>query len=251
MRYKATVAYHGAAYQGWQIQPHGNSVQQEIENVLFKMHKQKIEIVASGRTDAKVHALGQVFHFDSFLDIPEERMKTALNSLLPKDIKIENVEIVNSNFHARFHAKSKRYDYYLKCGEISPFISDLVAFESHTLDIEYMQECAKLFLGEHDFTTFTSSKIDPRKSKVKVITNLQVLKEDTIVHFIFEGNGFLRYMVRMITQTLIEAGKHRISLEDIRHMIEAKDKHLCRYKAEPQGLYLVKVEYYGEEDKKM
>lgn len=251
MRYRAIVSYNGANYQGWQIQPHGNSVQQEIENALYIMHKEKIEIVASGRTDAKVHALGQVFHFDSSLNIKEERMLTALNSLLPNDIKIKKVDIVSDEFHARFHATSKRYDYYLKRGEINPFIKDLVAFENRELDIKYMQECAKIFKGEHDFTTFTSSKIDPRKSRVKRITNLEIIEENDLIHFVFEGNGFLRYMVRMLTQTLIEAGKHRITMDDIKHMLKAKDKHLCRYKADPQGLYLVKVEYNDEEIEKM
>lgn len=243
MRYKVTVSYNGANYCGWQTQHRNDSVQEAIEAVLTSMHRESVEIVASGRTDAKVHAFGQVFHVDSKLDISEKAMMTALNSQLPKDIRIQKVEIVDDEFHARFHAISKRYDYYLSKEMLNPFVHDFMAKYHGNLDVEAMQDCAKIFLGEHDFTSFTSAKIDPRKSRVKTITRFDVMEEGNTIRFILEGNSFLRYMVRMLVGTLIEVGKGKVSKDEVLAMLEGKDKHLCRFKAPAQGLYLVHVKY--------
>lgn len=245
-RYKAIVSYDGSNYGGWQKQLNTNSIQEEIEKALKTMHKHAIEVVASGRTDAKVHALAQVFHFDSCMEVKEGHWERALNSLLPKDIRIQKVERVNDDFHARFDAISKRYDFLITNDILNPFLENYMAKENHVLDIPYMKECATIFLGTHDFTSFTSNKIDPRKPREKTITRLDVIEESNGVRLIFEGTGFLRYMVRMISQTLIEAGKHRLSKDEVKQMLEKKDKHACRYKAAPQGLYLVKVNYKGE-----
>ena len=245
MRYKVTVAYNGAHYCGWQTQHRNDSVQEAIEAVLTSMHREKTEIVASGRTDAKVHAMGQVFHFDSSLNMKCESVKIALNSQLPKDIRIQKVEMVEDDFHARFYATSKRYDYYLTKEMENPFVNDFMAKYHGNLNVEAMKDCATVFLGEHDFTSFTSAKIDPRKSRVKTITRLDILEEDNKIHFILEGNSFLRYMVRMIVGTLIEVGKGKITKNDAKYMLDGKDKHLCRFKADPQGLYLVEVHYEG------
>ena len=216
-RYKVTLSYDGTAYGGWQRQTNTHSIQQEIEAAMEKIEGNFIRITASGRTDAHVHALGQVFHFDSAKDLAPENWRRALNSLLPHDIRIQDVCLVEDDFHARFHAVSKRYDYLI------------------TTDVNN--------LGTHDFTSFTSSKLDPRKSKVKTITRLDIVQEEHAVRLVFEGNGFLRYMVRMIAQTLIEAGKHRLDVADVKQMLYGQDKHLCRYKAQAEGLYLVHVTY--------
>lgn len=243
IRYKVVVAYDGSAYHGWQTQHKGNSVQEQIEDALSAIQKDKIEIHASGRTDAKVHALGQVFHFDSFNDMDAQAYMRGLNGLLPKDIRVKHIESVDDTFHARFYATSKRYDYYLTNDVNNPFLLHYMGKENKVLDVEYMQQCARLFLGTHDFTTFTSAKIDARKSRVKTITRCEVQKEGNHYHFILEGNGFLRYMVRMIVQTIIETGKKELSLDEVKLMLESKDKHLCRYKADASGLYLVSVTY--------
>ncbi len=243
MRYKVTVSYQGSAYQGWQTQHKNNSVQEEIEAVLKIIHKKDVEIVASGRTDAKVHALGQVFHFDTQLDIDAQGIKNALNALLSKRIRIKKVEQVNDDFHARFHAVSKRYDYYISNDMENPFIVDYMGIEEYPLDISLMCDCAQLFFGTHDFTSFTSARIDERKSRVKTITRIEVKQEDNAIHLIFEGNGFLRYMVRMLAQTLIEGGKQRVTKEEVKSMLDSKCKHACKYKADPRGLYLVSVTY--------
>jgi len=245
MKYKVTVSYNGAKYCGWQTQHRNDSVQEAIEAVLTSMHREYVEIVASGRTDAKVHALGQVFHYESSLNMSPKAVKTALNSQLPKDIRIQDVEIVEDEFHARFHATSKRYDYYLTSEMENPFVDDFMAKYYGNLNLEEMRKASKVFLGEHDFTTFTSAKIDPRKSRVKTITRFDILEEGNVIHFILEGNSFLRYMVRMMVGTIIEVGKGKITSEDVKIMLDGKDKHLCRFKAVAQGLYLVKVNYEG------
>ncbi len=243
MRYKVTVSYDGSAYYGWQKQPNVCTVQETIECVLEQMHKHPVEITASGRTDAYVHALGQVFHFDSDKEIDGEHWKMALNSQLPAQIRIQEVLSVSDDFHARFDALYKRYDYFVTQQVDSPFIQKYMAKERKPLDVAYMQECANIFLGTHDFTSFTSNKIDPRKPREKTIIRLEIVKEVDAIRMIFVGNGFLRYMVRMIAQTLIEAGKHKISKADIQLMLDGKDKHLCRYKGAAEGLYLVHVMY--------
>ena len=128
----------------------------------------------------------------------------------------------------------KRYDYLVTNDIKNPFYERYMGKEWKTLDISMMQECAQVFLGEHDFTSFTSNKIDPRKPRVKTIRKLEVIAHQDHIQMIFIGTGFLRYMVRMIAQTLIEAGKHRITKQQIQDMLNAKDKHACRYKADPQ-----------------
>lgn len=243
MRYKAIVSYDGTNYIGWQTQQNGNSIQEQIERVLTTIHKEPVEIAASGRTDAKVHAIGQVFHFDLIKDIECENLKTGMNALLPKDIRIIDIKIVDDEFHARFHAISKRYDYYVSYDILNPFINNYMAKESRHMDIDKMKEAASIFIGTHDFTSFTSSKIDPRKSRVKTIHKIEILEEGNNIHFILEGSSFLRYMVRMIVQTIIEAGKGNIEIDTVKDMLEMKDKHACRFKAVPQGLYLVEVKY--------
>lgn len=247
MRYQAIVSYDGFAYGGWQKQTNTNSIQEEIENVLLKINGYDTPITASGRTDAQVHAKGQVFHFDSDRILDDFHFTRAMNSLLPSDIRIQHVYQTSDDFHARFDAFGKRYDYLVTNDIKNPFYERYMGKEWKTLDISMMQECAQVFLGEHDFTSFTSNKIDPRKPRVKTIRKLEVIAHQDHIQMIFIGTGFLRYMVRMIAQTLIEAGKHRITKQQIQDMLNAKDKHACRYKADPQGLYLIEV-FYNEED---
>ncbi len=242
-RWKVTCSYDGSSYAGWQRQSNAQGIQQVIEEMLSKLHHAPIKICASGRTDAGVHAIGQVFHFDSDKDIDESHWKMAMNAMLPKDIRIQKVERVFSDFHARFHAVSKRYDYLISNETDNPFLQDYMDLISASLDVAYMQKCSRIFLGTHDFTSFTSAKIDARKSRIKTITKLDVIQEDRCIRILMEGDGFLRYMVRMIAQTLIEAGIHRLNKEEIQNMLDRKDKQACRYKAPACGLYLVQVYY--------
>ena len=247
MRLKATVSYDGSGYAGWQRQDNALGIESIIMDVMERIHHHPVEITGSGRTDAGVHAIAQVFHFDSELKMSKEQWRRAMNALLPADIRMQNVEKVREDFHARFDAISKRYDYYLSYDIDNPFLQRYRAFYRGRLNIERMKECAALFVGTHDFTSFTSSRIDPRKSRVRTITMCTIEETTDGLHFRLEGNSFLRYMVRMIVGTLIEAGRDRLSVQEVKAMLEAKDKEACRYKASGSGLYLVEVRYPEEE----
>lgn len=242
-RFKAIVSYDGSQYGGWQRQIHASSIQEEIEQVLLRIQGHPVSITASGRTDAKVHALQQVFHYDSESNMEGMHWTKAMNALLPKDIRIQSVTQVSDDFHARFSAKLKRYDYLITDNMNNPFYERYMAKDYQALDVRYMQECASVFVGTHDFTSFTSNKIDPRKPRIKTISRLEVMQEHDYIRMIFEGNGFLRYMVRMLAQTIIEAGKHRITKQDVQVMLDGKNKHMCRFKAPAHGLYLIHVIY--------
>ena len=247
MRLKATVSYDGSGYAGWQRQDNALGIESVIMQVLERIHHHPVEITASGRTDAGVHAIAQVFHFDSELGMSREQWLRAMNALLPPDIRMQDIVSVHDGFHARFDAVSKRYDYYLSYDVDNPFLQRYRAFNRGKLDAERMRACAQVFIGTHDFTSFTSSRIDPRKSRVRTVTMCAVEETADGLHFRLEGNSFLRYMVRMIVGTLIEAGRGRLSAREVEHMLAAQDKEACRYNAPGCGLYLVEVRYPDEE----
>lgn len=243
MIYKCTVSYDGSNYAGWQKQINALGIQEIIEKALTKINKSKIEIAASGRTDAKVHALGQVFHFDSVVNMPCDNYKNAINALLPHDIRIIKVEKESDDFHARFSAKSKRYDYVCSFDKDNPFLYKYVEFVPKSLDIKLMKEASKFLLGTHDFTSFSSSHIDERKPRIKTITDIEFRMEENGFRIVFKGTGFLRYQIRMMVATLLEVGKHKISCETVKEILDKKDKMACRYNANAAGLYLVEVVY--------
>lgn len=242
-RYKVVVAYDGSKYKGWQRQLNTNTIQAEIESALYMIMQSEVTICASGRTDALVHAVHQVFHFDSLKQIDITNFVYTLNAVLPKDIRMKSIQEVSDDFHARFDATKKRYDYLISEDMENPFIENYMYKSRQVLDHEYMQECTNVFLGKHDFTSFSSHKIDPRKSKIKIIYRIAIIRHEKNIQIIFEGDGFLRYMVRMLAQTLIEAGRHTLNKNQIQAMLKQKDKHACHLKAKPQGLYLMDVCY--------
>lgn len=240
---KCTVAYDGWAYAGWQKQENALGIQEIIESALEKIHKKPTSIVASGRTDAKVHALGQVFHFESDGKIQPISYVRALNSLLPLDIRIQKAEKAEDDFHARFSCRSKRYLYIATRNQKDPFACRTKGILYQDLNVEQMLDACQFLIGTHDFTTFSSSRIDPRKSRIKTIKMISIEKRGQDYYFSFKGNGFLRYQVRMMTGTLIEVGKQTIAPLDVQKMLDLKDKEACRYNASPQGLYLMEVCY--------
>lgn len=243
MRYKVTVSYDGYDYYGWQKQENLKSVQAEIEKYLSKICNKEIEIVASGRTDRYVHALGQVFHFDTDLKMPESKWIYALNNFLPKDIRILKFEVVSEDFHARFSAKSKTYRYIYTKDILNPFQYKYKTVIKENPDLELMKIASIYLIGTHDFTSFCSNKINPLKSRIKTIYSIQIYEKDEDIILEFNGNGFLRYMVRMLSQVLLEVGKKTLTPLDVKEMLEKKDKDICRYKAEGYGLYLVEIQY--------
>ena len=243
MIYKVILAYDGSNYAGWQKQENALGIQEVIEKALTTIHKKETFITASGRTDAKVHALGQVFHFEADKKIGPDRYKMALNALLPEDIRILKVSMEADDFHARFSAKSKRYDYICTYEKENPFVYKYKEILNHTLNIEAMRKASEYLVGTHDFTSFSSSKIDPRKPRIKTITRIDIFEENQDIRFIYEGTGFLRYQVRMMTETLIMVGSNKIEIEEVKRILDKTDKSACRYNASPNGLYLVHVNY--------
>lgn len=243
MIYKVILAYDGSNYAGWQKQENALGIQEVIEKALSIIHKKETLITASGRTDAKVHALGQVFHFEADQKIGPDRYKMALNALLPEDIRILRVSVETDDFHARFSAKSKRYDYICTYEKENPFVYKYKEILNHPLNIEAMRKASEYLVGTHDFTSFSSSKIDPRKPRVKTITRIDIFEENQDIRFIYEGTGFLRYQVRMMTETLIMVGSNKIEIGEVKRILDKKDKNACRYNASPHGLYLVHVNY--------
>ncbi|WP_338471360.1 tRNA pseudouridine(38-40) synthase TruA [Niallia sp. XMNu-256] len=243
-RYKCTISYDGTLFSGYQVQPKTRTVQREIESVLMKIHKgQEIKVTASGRTDAGVHAKGQVIHFDSPLSIPMDRWRMALQSLLPEDIAIIQVEKVHSSFHARFDAIGKEYRYFIKRTAISdPFSRNYQFQYQYDLNIDLMRKAASYLIGTHDFTSFCSAKTEV-EDRVRTVTEIEIFEEGDVVIFRFAGNGFLYNMVRILVGTLLEVGKGNICPEEMVEILQAKDRGQAGKTAPPQGLYLWKVDY--------
>lgn len=242
---KAIIAYDGTLFSGYQAQPGKRTVQSEIEKVLSAMHKgENIRIFASGRTDAKVHATGQVIHFDTPLSIPAEKYKMALNAQLPEDVRILEMEEVSPDFHARFSAKGKRYRYIWNCDEVqSPFKRHYtVATRGRKPDVGKMEKAAALIIGTHDFTSFCAAST-PVENKVRTVYSLVFEWHGNELHMVIEGNGFLYNMVRIIAGTLWEVGIGKRDPESVKAILEAKNREMAGTTAPPHGLYLEKVFY--------
>ncbi|CQR48491.1 tRNA pseudouridine synthase A [Paraliobacillus sp. PM-2] len=245
MRLLTTVSYDGTAYAGYQVQPNALTIQEKIEQALSKIHKgQEIRIVASGRTDAGVHAVGQTFHFDTDLKIPETNWKRALNAVLPNDIYIDHVQLVPDDFHARFDVKTKKYQYYVLNNEDKDvFQRNYSYFVKESLDIVSMQQACTMLEGEHDFTAFCAANAGVKGTKVRTIYQATCEQHKNQYIFTFEGSGFLYNMVRIIVGTLIEVGKGNRKPMEIREILVSKDRSKAGKTAPPQGLFLTSVTY--------
>lgn len=255
-RWKAIVSYDGSLYQGFQKQPKGETIQGKLEGVLARIHQRPTSISASGRTDAGVHALGQVFHFDSTNQMEAQQWFQALNSLLPSSIRIQAVEPVSEQFHARYSATGKAYAYYFYTGAIeNPFYLRYRSYWGYPLDLERMQQAAQAILGQHDFTSFCSAKTEV-EDKVRTISELSISKLEHNMtpvnssrqqeqHYVLriKGDGFLYNMVRIIAGTLLEIGSHKRPVEDIQRLLGLKDRKQAGKTAPAQGLYLEQVFY--------
>ncbi|MBM7606464.1 tRNA pseudouridine38-40 synthase [Metabacillus crassostreae] len=244
MKVKCTVSYDGSQFYGYQVQPNKRTVQSEIEDALTKLHKgEKIKIFASGRTDAGVHAVGQVFHFETKLRIPEDRWPFALNSLLPEDIVIKSAAYVAPEFHARFDVVKKEYRYIINQDKIQDVFKRKYCFHyPYELDLQSIKKACDLLSGTHDFTSFCVAKTEV-EDKVRTLYSIEVIKEDTNIIFRFIGNGFLYNMVRILVGTLLEIGQGIKSVEDIPAIFKGRDRRLSGKTVPGHGLYLWKVYY--------
>lgn len=243
-RFKCLVAYDGTQFSGYQVQPKKRTVQSEMEAALKKLHKGKeVKVSASGRTDAGVHAKGQVIHFDSELDIPLPRWDIALNSLLPDDIVILSTEETNSSFHARFDAKGKEYRYFLRLSsQRDPFTRNYAYQYRYSLNLESMKAAASSLIGTHDFTSFCSAKTEV-EDKVRELKEIELIEEDESLVFRFVGNGFLYNMVRILVGTLLEVGAGEREPHSMTKILEKRDRSFAGKTAPAHGLYLWRVFY--------
>lgn len=242
-RYKATVSYDGTHFLGWQKQDQGRTVQTEIQKVLSQLLDTEIVVQSSGRTDAGVHAIGQVFHFDAKKELDIDKFRYALNRLLPDDIHVTEITKAAEDFHARYGAKAKHYRYLINTGEASPFYGHYRYELKRPLDEARVRSAAELFVGTHDFRNFTSKEEDGA-GYVREIFSIGIEVKDGVFVFDFIGNGFMRYQVRMMIGVLVAIGLGQEEVDFVtRKMTDTKPRHTVRYKAPAQGLYLVSVSY--------
>lgn len=243
-RWKCTICYDGTLFSGYQVQPGKRTVQSEVEAALKRLHKgSEVKITASGRTDAGVHAKGQVIHFDSPLQIPEDRWIHALHALLPDDIVIRKTEKALPDFHARFDAVGKEYRYIVcTAREKDPFTRHYQFHYPYPLDVALMEEAASYFIGTHDFTSFCSAKTEV-VDRVRTIKEIEIIENEEMLVFRFSGNGFLYNMVRILMGTLLEVGSGQRKATEIPYILEQKDRTLAGKTAPAHGLYLWEVFY--------
>ena len=241
---KLTIEYDGKDFNGWQKQPNKLNIQGTIEQAIKVVTGEEVELMASGRTDAGVHAFGQVANFKTNSNIPIDKIAIALNSNLKKSIRILKAEEVEEKFHSRLTCKKKTYRYVINNSEFSSAIyRNLETHIPQKLDIQKMKTAAKYFEGEHDFKAFKASGTSS-KSSVRIIYKAEVIEmPNNRIYIELTGNGFLYNMVRIISGTLVDVGTGKIEPEDIEKIIEAKDRNLAGKTLQPNGLYLVSVEY--------
>ena len=240
---KITLAYDGAAFHGWQFQPGIRTVQETVERSLGKILGHGVSIVAAGRTDSGVHALGQVINFRTASRIPEAGLLRALNDAFPPDLSAMEVCQVPDDFNARYLAKTKRYVYVIDESEIlSPLLSRYVLQLPGMLDIAAMEQAAHLLTGEHDFSSFMGAGSSV-KTTVRRILDFHIQARRPRVYFSIQGSGFLRHMVRNIVGTLIPVGQGSLAPHDVGRILALRDRTQAGPTAPPQGLYLVEVGY--------
>lgn len=263
MRYFITLSYDGTRYHGWQIQPNANSVQQELQRALSILLRQPVEVVGAGRTDTGVHARMMVAHFDSPSPSSSEQEKPCpqplagdseslvyrLNKLLPQDIAVQDIRRVPDDMHARFSATSRTYHYYIHTGK-DPFLTAYSWQVPYQLDIQRMNEAAQVLMEYQDFTSF--SKVDT-DTKTNLCDIREACWEEVAPHqwrFTITANRFLRNMVRAIVGTLVEVGRGRLSINDVRRIIQARDRCQAGESVPGNALFLADIRYEAFPDTK-
>jgi tRNA pseudouridine38-40 synthase len=240
---KLTLAYDGTEFHGWQIQPQLRTVQGELREALRKLFNHDVAVTGSGRTDAGVHAHGQVANVETIRSMDIDAVLRGANALLPEEIRILSVEEVRPEFHARRSAKAKTYEYHIwRQPIVSPFHLRYVYPFRYPLDEDLMDRGSAYFLGPHDFTSFcaTATEVEDR---TRIVFEASWDRTETTWVFRIRGNGFLQYMVRTITGTLLEIGQRRLLPEKIPEIFDARDRRLAGPSVPARGLHLISVEY--------
>ena len=239
---KITIQYNGSNYCGWQKQPDSLGIQGTIEKAIYDITKEEVKLTGSGRTDAGVHALGQVANFKLSSGIPADRLPNALNAKLPKDISIIECKEVDDEFHSRYSAKGKRYRYLIYNSPYrSPIYKDTSYHVRYDLDFDKMCKEAQSLIGTHDFKGFMSSGSSVVDT-VRTIYSIDITKNDDLIVIEVEGNGFLYNMVRIIVGTLVDIGRGRIK-NNMSEIINSMSRSKTGHTAPAHGLFLKKVDY--------
>ncbi|TCS94154.1 tRNA pseudouridine(38-40) synthase TruA [Hazenella coriacea] len=240
---RLVIAYDGTDFSGFQRQPEQRTIQGTLEEALTALTGEEVTIHGSGRTDAGVHAQGQVCHFTTTSPIPSEKYAYILRRMLPRDLSVLSSSKVPFDFHARKSACWKTYRYQIDTQPISNIFTR--RFRTHipySLDLEPMRKAGELLIGTFDFTSFCSAKTEVI-DRVRTIYDCRVIKDEQGLYIELTGNGFLYNMVRIITGTLVEIGKHHRSVEEIPQMIQAHDRTFAGPTLPPEGLVLMRVGY--------
>jgi len=239
---KLILEYDGASYYGWQRQPNLPTVEKIVQESLSRLFKEETRLFAAGRTDAHVHAKGQVINFKAPISFPLHAIKPALNSYLPADIRVKNAEHVAFSFNAQRDALNRIYRYVIYNSPLlSPFYRNFTWHVSYHLQLEEMKEASHYLIGEHDFSSFQAqgSPAPP----VRRMDKISIFKRWKFIIVELKANSFLYRMVRNIMGTLVEVGRGRISPDEVKQILEARDRRAAGPTAPPQGLYLMHVEY--------
>ncbi len=243
MRILLTIEYNGKDFAGWQSQPNKRTVQGVLEDALSSVCGEKIVLNASGRTDAGVHALKQMAHFDTSSSLPYNKYPQIVNHLLDNDVSIINSQLVDDDFHARFNVKKKSYLYRCYQSKVSRPLMENFAFQlTYDIDVEKMRRAAAKLVGEHDFTSFKKAS-DIKLDCVRTIYDISINQKDDVLEFIVCGSGFMHNMVRIIVGTLIDIGKGLLEENEIDVMLEKKNRSCAGTTLPACGLYLYNVEY--------
>ncbi len=242
---KLIIEYEGTAYSGWQRQDDVDTIQENVENAVYRLIGEDIKLIASGRTDKGVHALGQVANFRTGSIIPGENYKLALQEHLPDDITIVDSQEVDIRFHSRFDARGKIYRYKVYNGKLPRALyRNLYYHYSYDVDLEKIMRASKYLIGTHDFKSFMAKRCFA-KSTIRTITDISVEKNGDFIEFVIQGNSFLRYMIRIIVGTLLQVGVGKIQIEELSGIIDGKKRRYAGITAPAHGLYLEKV-FYSE-----
>lgn len=243
MRFLIKFSYDGTNYYGFQKQPNKKTVQEELEKALYNINNnQNTLVVATGRTDRKVHALCQYMHTDISVKINEKQLKRAMNTKLPNDIHIIDVNVVNNDFHARYDIISKEYKYYINIGEYNPIERNYVFQYNHKLNIRKMKKAIRYFKGTHDFRAFITENKE-KNNCIRKISKVKIKNQKNKVIIIFSGNGFLRYQVRNMVGILISVGEEKIKPSKVKKILLSKDRTKSGKIAPAEGLYLTNIKY--------
>ncbi|WP_085829346.1 tRNA pseudouridine(38-40) synthase TruA [Clostridium massiliodielmoense] len=241
---KLTIQYDGTRYKGWQkLGNNDTTIQHKIESVLNELLGEEVSLMASGRTDAGVHANMQVANFKTDSEISNDEIFKYLYKYLPQDIVVTSVNNASDNFHSRYNVKEKVYTYRIHNSEVHDVFTRKYSYHiKEKLDLKKMKEASKLFIGEHDFKSFTALK-SKKKSTVKAINSITFRKKENDIEIVFSGNGFLYKMIRILVGTLIQAGLNKISLDEIQNIMDKKDRNIAPETAPAHGLTLTEVKY--------